>query len=160
MPPIKRLILPARILLVGFFAGLVLAQTFMSYGQFINVSPDSTAPLWARLLGWGFVAAEILCVEIVVVCIWKLLGLVHREEIFSARAFTWVNLILGAIAAACALLFTLIVVMYFGGYDDPGLPMMIGIVLAAGCVTWILVAVLRALLAQATNLRSELDEVI
>jgi hypothetical protein len=102
----------------------------------------------------------VLCIEVVVVCTWKLLSLVQADRIFSEDAFVWVNVILAALTTAWALLLATTVFLSLVLFDDPGTPMlMLGMVLAGGTVV-LLMYVMRALLRQATSLRTEMDGVI
>jgi hypothetical protein len=43
---------------------------------------------WALL---AFAIVEVLCLQIVVVCIWRLLTLVRSDRILSEKAFEWVD---------------------------------------------------------------------
>ncbi len=46
-----------------------------------------------------FVFLELLCVQVVIVAIWRLLGLVRTDRIFSRQAFGWVDAIVAALGA-------------------------------------------------------------
>jgi Protein of unknown function (DUF2975) len=101
-----------------------------------------------------------LCGQIVIVCTWRLLSMVMADRIFSEDAFVWVNAILTALTTAWALLLATTVFLSLVLFDDPGTPMlMFGMVLAGGTVV-LLMYVMRALLRQATTLRTEMDGVI
>src|SRR6478736_4142841 len=98
----QRAITALRLFLVVLFAILVLFQTFSLPGQFAHLAEEE--PDLAHLR-WPLTAVSVfwvLCVQVVVVSIWKLLGLVKTGRIFSNASFVWVNAILGAIAAAWA----------------------------------------------------------
>ena len=78
----------------------------------------------------------------------------------SEAAFGWVNVILAALTIAWLLLLGTSVVLSLVLFDDPGTPMlMFGMSLAGGTVV-LLMYVMRALLRQATALRTEMDAVI
>jgi ABC-type uncharacterized transport system permease subunit len=85
--------------------------------------------------------------------------MVKRDQIFSRRAFAWVDAIMWAIAAAWTMLavFSAIVVL---NADDPGVPLLLILTLVAGAAVGLVVVVLRALLRQAADLRSDLEAVI
>ncbi|WP_182523320.1 DUF2975 domain-containing protein [Nocardioides dongkuii] len=109
----------------------------------------------------------ILTTQVVMVCIWQLLTMVRRGTVFSHGAFRYVDVIIGAVAAAALLLFALAWVLAPGEAVAPGIVLLIGG--AGGVVTGIalVVLVMRALLAQAVDrdaeaqqLQAELDEVI
>src|ERR1044072_622641 len=47
-----------------------------------------------------FVGVLILCIQVVVVCTWRLLSMVRQDVIFTASALRWVDVIIGALGAA------------------------------------------------------------
>ena len=155
-----RAVVVLRILLVLLFVGLLVGQTLSIPGQLAFMARESAvfAPLRWPLL---FVAVlGMLCGQIVIVCTWRLLSKVMADEIFSEDAFVWVNAILASLATAWALLLATTVFLSLTLFDDPGTPMlMFGMVLAGGTVV-LLMYVMRALLRQATTLRTEMDGVI
>ncbi len=99
------------------------------------------------------------CVQVVIVCTWQLLTLVEDDRIFSAASMAWVDAIVGAIAVAELLLLGTFVwsVVRVG---LPGPPLVLLLVLVAGAVVGLLVVVMRALLQQATALRTDMEAVI
>ena len=109
----------------------------------------------------------IVTIQVCMVCVWQLLTMVRRGTVFSPAAFRYVDVVIGAIAAASALMFGLGVVLAPGESAAPGVVLLIGgaAVLIAGVA--LIVVVLRMLLAKAVardteaqQLQSELDEVI
>jgi Protein of unknown function (DUF2975) len=71
----------------------------------------------------------------------------------------WVDVIVGAIAAAWVVLVG--VLLYVGiGADDPGLPMVLFALTVGVTVVGLLMVVMRALLRKATTLRADMDAVI
>ncbi|RXZ72906.1 DUF2975 domain-containing protein [Agromyces albus] len=165
MKNIRWLVIPLRVLLVVVFAGLLLAQLFSLPGQFSHMAEESprlgVIP-WLLLAFW---ILELLCVQIVIVCTWRLLTLVRADRIFSEEAFVWVDAILWAMATGWVLVAG--VSAYLVGFiyvtpelRDPGLPIFLfGMVLISGVVV-LTMFVLRALLRQATVLKTDLEEVI
>ena len=150
---------PLRALLVLFFALLVMLQTLSLPGMFWH---------WAREdpdfepLKWPMTIASIvvlLCVELVIVCTWQLLTLVKDDRIFSDDAFRWVDAIVGAIVVAEVAVGALLVYAYFN-WDDPGIGVLMMLGLLGGAVLGLLMIVLRALLRQATTLRTDMEAVI
>jgi hypothetical protein len=154
-----RVVLPLRILLVVLFLILVVFQTFSFPGQFAYLAEQDPGSAHLRWPLTAFAAVEILCVQVVLVCTWRLLSLVEHDRIFSEGAFVWVDLIVGALAVAWVL---------FAGFaacvgrppDDPGAPLVLFALLLVGGVVGLLVVVMRTLLRQATVLRTDLDGVI
>ena len=109
----------------------------------------------------------IVTIQVTLVCVWRLLTMVRRGTVFSHDAFRYVDVVIGAIAAASLLTFGLGVILAPGEAAAPGMVLLIGGagVLVAGVA--LVVVVLRMLLAQAVardteahRLQSELNEVI
>jgi hypothetical protein len=161
-------VLALRIVLAMAMAGSLFVQAVM-------------VPLLARDLEQDFspdvarvatpviviVVLGIVTVQVTMVCVWRLLTMVRRGTVFSHGAFRYVDVVIGAVAAASLLAFALGVVLAPGDTVAPGVVLLIGglAVLVAGVA--LVVVVLRMLLAQAVardteahHLRAELDEVI
>ena len=101
----------------------------------------------------------VLCVQVVIVSTWKLLTLVKNDRIFSEASLAWVDAIVWAIAAAWVVLVGVFLLVGFNA-DDPGVVIMLFFVVVAGAVLGLLMIVMRALLRQATALRTDLESVI
>jgi hypothetical protein len=156
---VHRVVVPLRVLLVMLFAGLVVAQVMSTPGQFAYMAkeePDLAYLRWPLTI-WSIL--ELLCIQVVIVCTWKLLTLVTADRIFSEEAFGWVDAIIWALGVGWVLF--LGVFLYLGFLaNDPGLPiLMFGMVLVGGVLV-LLMVVMRALLRQATTLRSDMEAVI
>ncbi|UDY22267.1 DUF2975 domain-containing protein [Nocardioides sp. Kera G14] len=98
----------------------------------------------------------------VIVCTWKLLTLVQRDEIFSAASDAWVTGIVRTVGAGWLLLAATAPYFYWLAESDdaPGV-MLVGFVLGLiATAALLLMLVLRELLRRATALRADLDEVI
>ena len=102
---------------------------------------------------------ELMCVQAVIVSTWKLLTMVTHDRIFSKGALAWVDAIVWAIAAAWVLLLGLFLYLAISS-GDPGLPLLLLLMLVGGAVAGLLMLVMRALLLQATGLRTDMDAVI
>lgn len=111
--------------------------------------------------------------QVIAVCVWRLLTMVGRGTVFSHAAFRFVDLIIGAIGAAAALTLSVAVVARFANHAVPGdevAPGLVGLICGFALViagVALLVYVMRTLLAQAValdsearHLKSELNEVI
>jgi hypothetical protein len=111
--------------------------------------------------------------QVIAVCIWRLLTMVGRGTVFSYAAFRYVDAVIAAISAASVLILSIAVVARFANHatpEDAVAPGLVGLIcgfalVAAGVA--LVVYVMRALLAQAValdsearHLRAELDEVI
>ena len=103
--------------------------------------------------------AALGALEVGLVALWVLLGMVRREAIFDDGAFRWVRVVTGAGLAAA--LPVAAVCVHYGEIDDaPGLILIGGAIGVGGTVYVLLMLVMRGLLANATVLRRELDEVV
>jgi hypothetical protein len=115
----------------------------------------------------------IATLQIIAVCIWRLLTMVGRGTVFSPAAFRFVDLIIGAIGAAAVLTFSVAVVARFANHavpEDEVAPGLVGLICGVALViagVALVVYVMRTLLAQAValdsqakHLQSELNEVI
>ncbi len=164
----KLTVLALRIVLAMVLAGSVFVQAVMVpllatdlEEDFGSDVADVSAPLIViAVLG-------IVTIQVVLVCVWRLLTMVRRGTVFSHAAFRYVDVVIGAVAAASLLTFGLGVILAPGEAVAPGMVLLIGgaAVLVAGIA--LIVLVLRMLLAQAVardaeahHLQAELDEVI
>lgn len=153
--------LALRVALVTLFLGAIFAQVWLIPQLSRDIVSDE--PEFARLavpyvILWIAVAA---CAQIVLISVWMLLGKIHRDLIFSERAFRWVDAIIGAGGLATLLVFGFEI--HLLGIEDGGSPplgiLLTGIVTALGAFTLVML-VMRGLLRQATQLQTELEEVV
>jgi hypothetical protein len=166
MTVLDRLIPPLRVLLVLVFAGLVVGEVMSLPGQFLTDAAE--APEGFRPVYWVLLAASILgavALQIVIVCVWRLLTLVRSDRIFSEQSFRWVDVIAWTIGLAWVVLgvvsvFLVSVLYLTPQLRDPGLPILLVGATLIGAVVALVVLVLRALLRQAAAQRAELEQVI
>ena len=153
-------VVPAlKAFLVVLFAILVLLQAFSLPGQFAHMAQESPDQAHLR---WPLTALAVFwlcCGQVVIVCTWKLLTMVRQDRIFDPRAFAWVDGILWAIGAGWAVFLAVFLIVGFRA-DDPGLPLLLFLLLIAGAVFGLVLVVMRSLLRQATALRADMDAVI
>jgi DUF2975 family protein len=154
-----------RAVLVGVLASTVFVQAVMVGALVSGKDPqDGSLPLTPlRLIVFAGVAA----VQVVVVCVWRLVTMVRRGTVFSHDAFRYVDVVIGAITAEALLWFALTALMAPSHSDNPGITVImagIGTAILGGAL---IVLVLRMLLAQAVaryaeaaQMQAELDEVI
>jgi hypothetical protein len=165
MLSVNRLVLPIKVLLVLAFLFLVVLQFLSLPGDILD---DLRRAPEAAFWFWPLLVAEeiwVLCFQAVIICTWRLLTMVKRDSIFSEAAFAWVNGIVWAFAAAWLTLLGLATylsaVIYFTPeLRDPGTPLALFGMVLLGAVFVLLVVVLRALLRQATVLRTDMEAVI
>ena len=115
-----------RFLLGLAFAALAVAQVVVLpavFGRWSAESPDLAHLRWPMLT---VAVLGLLCVQVVIVCTWQLLTMVEDDRIFSEARCTWVNAIVGAIAAGWVMLlgaFVCVVRLHVDEVsDDPVLP--------------------------------------
>jgi hypothetical protein len=165
MHTIDRVIVPLRVLLVLVFVGLLIAQLLSLPGQFSHMAsehPESGFIPWLLLT---FSILEVLCFQVVIVCTWRLLSLVRSDRIFSEEAFAWVDGIVWAMVVAWVLLagvsaYFVSVIYFTPELRDPGIPVVLTGMVLIGAVLVLTMVVMRALLRQATLLRTDLEDVI
>ena len=161
----KLTILALRIVIAMVLAGSLFVQVRMVPLLSVDLV-EAGAPDGPRVALLAIVVLGILCVQVVAVCVWRLLTMVRRGTVFSHRAFRFVDIIFGAVAFAAVLMFGIAVILA-PGEIAPGVVLLIcGAALMIGGVA-LVVLVMRTLLAQAVardveaaDLRAELDEVI
>ena len=154
-----RAVAALRVFLVLLFAILVVFQTVSLPGQFAYMAEESPDLAYLR---WPMTAVSVfwvLCIQVVIVSTWKLLTLVKNDRIFSDAAFAWVNAIVWAIVAAWLVLLGVSLYVVVKA-SDPGLPLLLFLMLTGVAVLGLLMVVMRALLRQATALRSDMEAVI
>jgi hypothetical protein len=154
-----RSVILLKVVMAALFAVLLVFQ-FLSFPGGIAYDaqqhPEQAYLRWPLTFLAGFC---IFCAEVVVVSTWKLLGLVQSDRIFSDAAFKWVNAIIWAIAGAWTILVGFLV-WVFSNADDPGFPMVLLFFVLSVTVVGLLMIVMRALLRQATALRTDMEAVI
>ena len=155
----RRAVAALRLFLVVLFGILVLFQVMSLPGQFAHMAKESPEDAYLRWPLTAITVFWVLCIQVVVVATWKLLTLVQHDRIFSDAAMGWVNAIVGAIGAAWVVLVGLFLYVGFKA-DDPGLPLLMFLMVVGVAVVGLLMVVMRALLRQATTLRSDMEAVI
>ncbi|MGW7265167.1 DUF2975 domain-containing protein [Streptomyces sp. NPDC054842] len=156
-----------RAVLVVLMAGSVFVQAVMVpllAADLRGVDEDLDFPRVPFLV---ITVLGIVAVQVVLVCVWRLVTMVRRGTVFSDGAFRHVDVVLGAVVAAALLVFLLGVVLAPGEAVAPGVVLLLGGVGVAVLGVALIVLVLRTLLAQAVardmeaaRMRAELDEVI
>ncbi|WP_030160431.1 DUF2975 domain-containing protein [Glycomyces sp. NRRL B-16210] len=159
-----------------FIAALraVLAVTFLAglFGQIVVVPVTAAdevdlnpayAPYQVPYTIAGIVG--IACIQVVLVAAWVLLGMIERDAIFSARAFRWVDVIIGATVAASLTAASVTVHLLFSDIPAPEMELIgavgaTGLCAAAGATFAMLLFIMRGLLRKATELQAEMAEVV
>lgn len=163
----KLTVLALRAVVVALFAGAVLVQTVMMPLLAVdleNAGADA-APVRGPVL--VIMVLGMVTVQVVLVCVWRLVTMVRRHTVFSHAAFRYVHGVIGAMTAAALLVFALGVVLAPGEVVPPGIVLLVGVIGLAVLGMALIVLVLRMLLAQAvtrdieaTRMQAELAGVI
>ncbi len=155
----RRAVTLLKACLAVLFAVLVLFQVMSLPGQFRHMAQESPEMAYLRWPATAVTVFWVLCVEVVVVCTWQLLTRVRDDRIFAEESLRWVDVIVGAVAAGWAVLVAVLAYVGFRA-TDPGLPLLLFLTTVAVTVVGLLLLVMRALLRQATTLRTDMDAVI
>jgi hypothetical protein len=154
-----RAVAAAKVFLVLLFGVLVLFQVMSLPGQFRYMAQQDPEMAYLRWPATAVTVFWVLCVEVVLVCTWQLLTLVKDDRIFTASSLVWVNGIVWAIVAAWVVLAGVLLYVGFQA-EDPGLPLLLFLLTVGVAVLGLLMFVMRALLRQATTLRTDMEAVI
>lgn len=149
-----------RVALVVLLLGTVLAQVLVP----VQATMVGTAiPEVAYLVVPYSVAAIlfIVCVQVALLVVWRLLSLVDGGVIFTRRALRWVDVIIGCAVVATVLSAGVLIHMlrFVPGGGGPTIYFMLACI-AGGLAFVLLMIVMRGLLESAIADRTELDEVI
>jgi hypothetical protein len=159
-------VLALRIVLAMLLAGSLFVQAVIVPLLAIDLE-EAGAELARRIAIVVITLLLIVAVQVILVCVWRLLTMVRRGTVFSHAAFRYVDVVIGAASAAALLVFGIAVTLAPGEAVAPGIVLLVcGLaVMVAGVA--LIVLVLRMLLAQAVardaeadQLQAELDEVI
>ncbi|MFE7424004.1 DUF2975 domain-containing protein [Streptomyces sp. NPDC057545] len=163
-----------HLFIVALRAGIVAAIVIGLFGQIVVV-PTTAADEVDRFPPYAPFAAPyvtvaiigIACVQVALVAVWMLLAMVRRDAIFTPRAFRWVDVIIGS--SALATLLAIGVAGHLALADVPSPNGNMGAISAlAAAITGVgvgasfamLVVIMRGLLRKATDLQTEIAEVI
>jgi hypothetical protein len=154
-----------RTVLVIMVAGTLLLQAGMVWALVSGNDPeDRSLPLTALRV---ITILGVVSVQVVLVCVWRLVTMVRRGTVFSPAAFRYVDGVICAIVAAALVWFAVTALNAPRQRDDPGVTLIMGGVGVAILGVALIVFVLRTLLAQAVardveaaQLQAELDQVI
>ncbi|MFI6513180.1 DUF2975 domain-containing protein [Streptosporangium sp. NPDC050855] len=163
----KLAVLALRAVLVALLAGSVFVQAVMVPLLASDMEGFNAEFAYLRTPLLVIIVLGVVTVQVVLVCVWRLVTMVRRGTVFSHAAFRYVHIVIGAIVAAALLVFALAVLLAPGEPVAPGVVLLIcgGSLAVLGVA--LVVLVLRMLLAQAVardveaaQMRAELEEVI
>jgi len=155
-------------------AAIAMAVLVGLFGQFV-VIPGAAAdevdffPPYAPL-EVPYVTAAVLgvaCVQVALIAVWMLLAMVQRDSIFTERAFLWVDVVIGATVVATLITAGVTAHLFVADIPSPDDGMDLLAALGASLVTTcvgasfaMLLVLMRGLLRKATDLQTEISEVV
>jgi hypothetical protein len=130
-------------------------------GSYNELHPYVVAYTTIAILG-------IACIQVGFVALWQLLAMISSGAIFSLKAFRWLDTIIGAalgatvLAFGVAMHFTFGVIPYSEDQDMAALSAWGGsiVCVGVGLAFAMLMTIMRGLLRKATDLESEMAEVV
>ena len=146
-------------ILLGWALTLLLQLLFIPLlaADTVREFPEVGHLRWPGIVGC---VAIVMCVQVVMICTWRLLTMVAESRIFDPVALTYVGVMVAACLGASALFAIAYLVLVGAGALGPGVAFLV-IAGAGACLGIALVlAVMRSLLTQATHFKQELTEVI
>ncbi len=153
-------IVPLKALIVVMIVLILAAQVFVVPD--VAVTTAELKPELAYLTVPGIVVAIafLLCVQLALVCVWRLLTFVRGSTIFSKDAFKWVDGILILVVVATVIILGAFITLQVAGIGSASVNVIcaLGVILGSGFA--LLVVVLRGLLRQASQLEQDLSEVV
>ncbi len=118
-------ILALRAVIALMFASLLVVQGMVvpAIGRDLEeAGPDVAHLQWPMMI---IVFLGVLAVQVALVCIWQLLTMVRRDTVFSAAAFRYVDIIIGAAVGATLLAIVLSFLLAPGEDVAPGIVLLI-----------------------------------
>lgn len=148
-----------RVALVALFAILVMLETFSLPGQYVHLAQQNPEEAYLRWPSTIISVFWVVCVQVVIVAMWKLLTLVRKDLIFTEAAIRWVDVMVWFVAAAWVVLMGVFVWVGLNA-DDPGVLVLLFLFTSGVSVIGLVLIVMRALLQRATTLRADMEAVI
>lgn len=155
---------PTIVALKSLIAALLALLLFCQIGVVPAVAAQSAVRYgevaYLQVPGIIVGVAFLVCVQVVLVCVWRLLSLVRADSIFSERAFGDVDVALGAVGFATLLVLVALVTFLATGMSTPSITLLclLGVVVGLGLT--LLIVVMRGLLRKASRLEHDLSEVV
>jgi len=152
----------AMAVLVGFFGqfAVIPGMAADEVALFPPYAPFAVPYVTAAIIG-------VACVQVALLAVWMLLAMVQRDAMFTERAFLWVDVVIGSTVAATLLTAGVTVHLFVWDIPSPddgmGLLGALGaafVTTCAGASFAMLLVLMRGLLRKATDLQTEISEVV
>ena len=151
-----------KALIVLMLLALVAFQVVITLGMSEGLAEEFGDDAGVMIVLWSCVFAFVICAQAGLIFVWRLATYATEGTIFNERAFKSVNGVIVCVFAGMTftVIATLTVVVTMG-IGVPPMIAAVGVFIALACLTLVLViVVMRALLRQATEFQSELEEVV
>lgn len=159
----KPTVVALQVVIALALAGSVVVQGFIIPAVWADLHDASPA---GRITFVVLLMLGVVTMQVFAVCVWRLLTKVRKGSVFSTASFVYVNVIVGAIAAAAVIAMIIAVLLALGEAAPGVVGLICGASLVLGGVS-LLVVVMKALLTQAiqrehdvVELRTELNEMV
>jgi len=164
----NRVVIPVLYVAIALaFLGSLFAQCVVVPGAIADEAAINPLVAYFRVPLTVIGILGIVCAQVVLLSMAMLLTKAWGDEIFSARAFRWVDAVIGATLAAALLAFVVFVMQVTApASTDPEGMTSTGLMLAGAAATAMAVSaalvllVMRGLLRKATVLKDELAQVV
>lgn len=145
--------------------GIILAVSLVGQVLVIPLTADEAATMYPefgslRVPGIIGCVALVLCAQLALVCVWRLLSMVAVDRIFDATAFTLVDTMIGCCVAFSLLVLTALVILHAAHATQGGVTILLLALLAASLGGALILLVMRGLLRKASTLQRDMAEVI
>jgi hypothetical protein len=153
---------------VGLFGQIVVAPGAIKEGM-AQVIEGSAVEMRPYIVAYTVIAVlGIACVQVALFALWRLLAMIKSGAIFSLDAFRWLDTIIGAALGATALAFGVFLHLTFGAMPFEQDSSMDALGLWGGAIACVgvglafatLMVIMRGLLRKATDLQTEMAEVV
>jgi hypothetical protein len=153
-------IVTLKTLIFVLIALLLACQIFVIPAVAQQMVEKSAELGYLQVPGIVVTAGFVLCVQVALVCVWRLLSLVRASILFRDNAFTYVNIILGLVALATLLILGSFITLAVAGVASPSVTMLCSLGIVVGSGLTLMIVVMRGLLRKASELERDLSEVV
>jgi len=119
---------------------------------FAQIAPEFEG---LRTPGVALVGILLLCVQLALLCVWRLLALAGDGRLFEDRSFRWVDAIIGCVGAAMVLVVVGCGVIGEAGAGSPFILVLCVLAVALGLAIALLLGALREVLRRAVLLQDQ-----
>lgn len=102
----------------------------------------------------------VVCAQVALVCVWRLLSMVAGDSSFTPTAFSWVNALIGRCVAFAGLIAVAFVILYAASAMQGGIMAVLFAAFVAGVGIALLLVVTKGLLRKASELEQHMAEVV